>query len=74
MDTYTWLWIAWMAAFGVIEGSALINKKRGDTLSEHTWRWFHVKGDGKRWTAGRFALTAGLLWLTGHLAMGWWAG
>lgn len=40
MDIWTWLWIAWGAAFAVIEGAALLNDARGDTLSEHFRRWF----------------------------------
>jgi len=74
MNWATWIWIAWGGIFAVTEGIALRNKKTGDTLSEHVWKWFKVKEQPKRFTAGRFALLAGLVWLTGHLAFGWWAG
>lgn len=74
MTVFTWLWIAWGAAFLVIEGVALVNKQPGDTLSEHVWRWFRIKGKSPSWTAARFGLLAFLVWLTGHLAFGLWAG
>jgi hypothetical protein len=40
---FTWLWIAWGLAFVVIEGVALFNSSRGDTLSEHVWAWLGVR-------------------------------
>lgn len=40
------IWIAWLAAlitsFGVIEGIALVNKAKGDTLSERTRQWLGI--------------------------------
>lgn len=36
------LWIGWGLAFVVIEGIALFNSSRGDTLSEHAWAWLGV--------------------------------
>lgn len=39
---YSCLWLAWLAAFAVIEGLALHNDMPGDTLSEHTRKWFRV--------------------------------
>ena len=35
---YTISWIVLIASFFVIEGLALRNPERGDTLSEHIWR------------------------------------
>jgi hypothetical protein len=36
------LWIAWGLCFAGIEGVALANDARGDTLSEHLRRWFRT--------------------------------
>lgn len=71
---FTGLWVAWIAAFVVIEGVALVRKRRGDTLSEHTWRWFSLKGDKsklKPWQAVlRFGFLAFWAWLTLHFLTG----
>lgn len=73
---FTVMWVGWIAAFVVIEAVAIFNKKKGDTLSEHVWRWFGVPDESakvkKAFTVGRFALGAFLVWLTGHLTFGWW--
>lgn len=70
-DTYTWLWVAWLLAFIGIEGAALINKDKGDTLSEHVWKWFSVKeqSSGKR-TFRMVALGGFLAWLATHFLTG----
>lgn len=39
---WTALWIAWFAAFAVIEGVAIKNDVQGDTLSEHLRLWFRT--------------------------------
>ena len=47
MDTkFTIIWLAWIIIGGVIEGIALFNSTRGDTLSEHLWAWLGVRTDG----------------------------
>jgi hypothetical protein len=43
MTVWLWLWIGWGVAFCVIEGVALANSTRGDTLSEHVWAWIGVR-------------------------------
>jgi hypothetical protein len=45
MDGYTLAWVAWLAAFALIEGKAIANKTPGDTFSEHTRKVFatHTK-------------------------------
>ncbi|MDX6740754.1 hypothetical protein [Actinocorallia sp. A-T 12471] len=72
---FTLAWIGWIAAFVVIEGVALARRAPGDTLSEHVWRWLRVR-DARptplTW-ALRLLLVAGGVWLTGHLAFGWWS-
>ncbi|MEV0616176.1 hypothetical protein AB0I81_22875 [Nonomuraea sp. NPDC050404] len=41
-----WMWIAWLAiaagGFAVLETVALINRRRGDTLSENIRRWLGI--------------------------------
>ena len=44
-EIYTWAWGAWLAAFAIIEGLAVKNRKKGDTLSAHVWKWFGVRGE-----------------------------
>ena len=70
MDTFTWLWLGWIAAFLGIEGRALFNKVPGDTLSEHVWRWFSVRGKGRAWQARRVGLLAFMAWLAAHFLTG----
>ena len=70
MDGYTVAWIMWIVMFLVIEGKAIIDKDRGDTLSEHVWKWFGVKSKPLGWKQRRWALAAFLGWLTTHLVTG----
>ena len=65
-DSYTNAWALWLAAFVVIEGLALKNKKPGDTLSEHVWAWFKIDKNEKNWNLPRVGLLAFLAWLIGH--------
>lgn len=74
LTIYTWLWLAWGLVFLLIEGRALTNKQADDTLSEHVWKWFTVRGKNARWTFQRFFLAAFMVWLSGHFIFGWWAG
>jgi hypothetical protein len=71
---YTWTWILWLGAFLVAEGLALVNKKPGDTLSEHAWKWFAVKDEegrkNKAWRLRRVAITGFLAWLLVHIGWG----
>jgi len=65
---FSWAWVGWILAFIFIEGLALFNKKKGDTLSENVWRWFGVKSSGKSLrTMGLFGF---MLWLTIHFVSG----
>jgi len=56
--------------FGAIEGSALINKSKNDTLSEHVWRFFSIKEKSWGWRFRRFCLLSFLVWLTTHFVTG----
>lgn len=58
---FTKLWYLWLGIFAVVEGVALVRKDRGDTLSEHTRKWFRT--DTKR---GKF------LWLSAWGAFATW--
>jgi len=77
LSSWGWsvLWLIWIAQFFAIEIPALVNKDRGDTLSEHVWKWFAISGDaGKSKSGGyrarRFTLIAFLAWLVAHFVTG----
>jgi len=70
MTSYTWLWIGWLVLFFAIEGPALANKKPGDTLSEHVWQWFGVKGQGRFVRVRRLFLLVLMCWLSVHFLTG----
>lgn len=65
---WTALWLAWFVAFGVIEGAAIRNDVRGDTLSEHFRRWFRT-GTHRGRTA--WIITSGVFfaWFVVHIAV-----
>lgn len=73
MSGWTIAWLAWFAAFLLIEGWALFNRTEGDTLSEHVWSWWHVHD--RRPTVlvvlARVPLALFLTWLLLHLTFGW---
>ena len=66
-DGFTHAWLMWIAAFVAIEGKALLNSKKGDTLSEHVWNWFNIDERESNWTGKRVVLVGGLVWLLAHL-------
>jgi len=72
---WTIAWLTWIAAFLAIEIPGLLNKTPGDTLSEHVWKWF-ATGNPKQPAnahfirARRFALLAGMAWLSVHFLTG----
>lgn len=70
MSPYTWAWIFWLASFATIEGFALANRKPDDTLSEHIWSWFAIRGKPGGWQARRAVLLMFLVWLVAHLLTG----
>lgn len=67
---YTAAWATWLLMFAAIEGAALADKREGDTLSEHVWRWFSIKNKSRGWRLRRAALLAFLAWITGHFMTG----
>lgn len=42
---FTLIWVGLLLAALVLEGVALFNRERGDTLSEHLWVWLGTKTD-----------------------------
>ena len=65
--TWTWpatpMWLAGALAFLAAEAWTLQNKRPGDTLSGHIWRWAR----GARWRAA--ILAAILSWLAWHFIL-----
>lgn len=71
MDGWTTSWLLWIALFFAIEIPAVLNKKDGDTLSEHVWQWFAIKGVNPQHARGRkFALLSLLAWMAAHFLTG----
>ena len=69
---YTWLWILWIVAFGIIEYAALKDKDKGDTLSEHVRKLIGTETPGRNWEnwIGRVALAGLFCWLIPHFFTG----
>lgn len=67
---YTIAWIMWFVFFLVVEGFALFDKDRGDTLSEHIWKWFRINDKPRQWTWRRASLGIFLAWLLVHMVGG----
>ena len=65
-DNYTILWLFWLALFLAIEGAAIKDKRKGDTLSEHIWKWAAIGDKPKGWRWRRITLMGFLAWLVGH--------
>ena len=67
-EKYTWLWIAWIAMFGIIEWRAIANKEPGDTLSEHVWKVMGKREYQKQagWLVWRMVIGGGLVWAIFH--------
>lgn len=70
---YTYLWIVWLAAFGVIEWAALKDQRKGDTLSEHFWKLMGTKTPGRNWKHWLFRGGVGVFfaWIIPHFFTGW---
>jgi hypothetical protein len=70
MSGWTVAWIMWFVFFAAVEGAALVNKDRGDTLSEHVWSWFKIREKPRQWTVRRAVLAGFLVWLLVHMVAG----
>ena len=67
---WTALWLLWGGAFALIEGIAVTNDHKDDTLSEHLRLWFRT--DTKRGRTVWLVVSGGFLgWFLLHIA---WAG
>lgn len=71
---YTVIWIVLGVVGGVTELVALLNRRDGDTLSEHVWKVARV-GDARPtpvvWVI-RAVIALVMIWLASHFSMGWW--
>ena len=70
MDGFTVAWLLWFGMFAAVEGIAIVRKARGDTLSEHMWKWFKINDKPRQWTVRRGVLAVFLVWLTVHMTAG----
>lgn len=70
-------WVIWLALFAVLEGIAIKDRRKGDTLSEHVW-WAQerLRNAGMIGKVLYGALAGGifilLTWLIFHFILGWW--
>lgn len=66
MNAFSWLWVGWIAYFGIVEGVALYQSGKAigrgeqdprDTFSEHVWVWMGIntKGTGVDRNVGAWA-------------------
>lgn len=70
---FTNLWVGWIAAFFVIELSALVRHRPQDTLSDHVWTWFDIPrhpAPTRAVRARRLFLLGFLAWLCAHFLTG----
>ena len=70
-----WLGIMVLGTFGLLEGSALVSKKSGDTFSETLRRWLGITP--RRWwrpigMISFLVIFGGFsVWFLGHILLGW---
>jgi len=64
---YTWAWILWLLAFGVIEWRAILEEDKGSTLTHHVRNLLGEKGaaDLGNW-AWRAGLAGLFIWVVPH--------
>ncbi|MGI5493869.1 hypothetical protein [Microtetraspora malaysiensis] len=76
----SWAWAAWAATafgtFAALETIALVNRNRGDTLSENIRRWLGINPDRpvRRYTIPIFlgGLIAFVVWFGPHIIWSIW--
>ena len=59
-------WLLWGGMFVALEGAALLNKKKGDTLTDHVRKWGSVTEKSRGWRWRRITLLSFTIWLTVH--------
>ena len=64
---YPWVWVFFAAWFAIWETLALGTRHPQWTLSDYVWR---LEDIGAGWSALRYLVAAGCLWLFFHLAFG----
>lgn len=70
---YTVAWLAWIAAFFLIEVPPVLEHRQEDTLSDHVWLWFGIPkhpAPPTQLRARRLALLALMAWLCAHFLTG----
>lgn len=75
-----WVWIAWLVVslggFIVLETIALVNRKRGDTLSENIRRWLGIDPPNPAARIGIPVFVAALIifivWFIPHIVFQIW--
>ena len=72
MTGWTVAWLLWIGMFFAIEAPAILNKQKGDTLSEHVWKWFAIKNKGNGYRSRRLVLVTFLVWVSIHFVTGGW--
>lgn len=70
MSSADWVWGGLLAAGGVYEAVALINRREGDTLSETTRKAFRVRTTGGKIAFGALWISFSS-WFLGHILWGW---
>lgn len=74
VDTFTRLWVLIIIIFGLVEVRAIFRKEKGDTFSEHVWKWADVTDDNgkvrKTYTFRRILLILGFVWMLVHFGWG----
>jgi hypothetical protein len=68
MSTYTQLWLVWIALFVTIEGTALLSKIPGASLTAHIIEWAALRNKTTGWLLRRGALVTFFGWLIWHFA------
>jgi hypothetical protein len=66
LSGWTLAWLIWLGLFLAIELPAAFNKEKGDTLSEHVWKWFNIKNKAEPWNTRRAILALSFLALGAH--------
>lgn len=69
MSIWGWFWLGWALYGLMVEIPAVLNDKRGDTLSEHL-KWLLCIGRPLTWRGKlvRFVALAFWIWLPIHIA------
>ena len=70
----TYWWLAWIAAFAILEAVGYWRYGTPGTLSWNVWRWFSVTERRPFWWLRRLVLLVAMGMLTLHFARGggWW--